>query len=380
VRTNDLNTSDAYDAASPNFWTYDPQYLTPPEDDNENSSLYYEPSNGYYFLFLNHIRYPQRDYTDAAVVYWTKDLDHWDQNNKAIVIDASVSSWAKGAIGMPTVVKVDSSKLAVFYDGCVGTGTGHLGRSIGLTYVDLPLQPPILNKHRTSLYVTADDSYELYVNGTLVGTDAAWNKAEKYSVFLQPGKNVVAIKATNAGGATGLLAEVCHNDEWVETDTTWKISTTNVAGWNTTTFDDSKWVKATVVSPYGSAPWNTFQGMPNITRANWIWSAQQTDVTVYFRYTINIPITKTVFGTVPVRTLCSPMLLAIDPKSAVMKVTSPGNFLLRVFNPSGRLLTEKRGSVTGQFSLSRNFRARGVYFVQLISGGNSIMRTFVPYN
>ena len=377
VRTNDLSTTDAYDAATPNFWTYDPQYLFPPEDCPENSSMYYEPANGYYFLFVNHIRTPQKDYTDAAWVYWTKDIDHWDQNNKAIVIDASVSTFAKGAVGMPTVVKVDSSKLALFYDGCVGTGTGHLGRSIGLAYIKLPLQPPLLSSHRTSLYVTADDTYELYVNGTLVGTDATWNKAEKYSVFLQPGKNVVAIKAVNVGGATGLLAEICHNDEWVETDTSWKISTATVAGWNTISFDDSKWAKATVVASYGNAPWYTFQGMPNSTRAKWIWSAQSTDNTVFFRYSIVIPATKTFFETTPIRAPASPLSLVMNVKSATMQVSSPGDYVIRVFNPSGRLFVEKRGSLTGQFSLSQNTPARGVYFVQLISGGNRITRTVV---
>ncbi len=288
VRTNDLSITDAYDAASPNFWTYDPQYLFPPEDCPENSSMYYEPANGYYFLFINHIRTPQKDYTDAAWVYWTKDIDHWDQNNKAIVIDSSVSTWAKGAIGMPTVVKVDSTKLAIFYDGCVGNGTGHLGRSIGLAYAKLPLQPPPENRRRASIYITADDIYDLYVNGTLVGSNSDWSVAEKYSVTLTEGKNVIAIRAVNSGGSSGLLAEIAHDDLWIETGTDWKINTLQQSGWNTVNFNDTTWARASVVASYGSAPWNILRGMPDITVAQWIWGPASAQ-TVYFRYTINVP-------------------------------------------------------------------------------------------
>lgn len=140
ARTNDLNVTDAYDAASPNFWSVDPNPILPPTDDIENTSIYYEPSNGYYFMFTNHIY--NNAYTNACWVYWTTDVESWDPNNKAVVLDSSNCTWAKGAIGMPTVVKVDDTRLALVYDGCEGTDTSHLNRKIGLAYLNLPLVPP----------------------------------------------------------------------------------------------------------------------------------------------------------------------------------------------------------------------------------------------
>src|SRR5262249_38436169 len=52
---------------------------------------------------------------------------------------------------------------------------------------------------KAELWVTVDNHYVAYVNGVKVGEDAEWNSVEKYDVakLLVPGKNVLAIKATN---------------------------------------------------------------------------------------------------------------------------------------------------------------------------------------
>jgi predicted GH43/DUF377 family glycosyl hydrolase len=381
VRTNDLSTSDAYDAANPNFWSYDPNYLFPPEDCTENSSMYYEPSNGYYFLFVNHIRTPQKDYTDAAWVYWTKDIDHWDQNNKAIVIDSSLSAWAKGAIGMPTVVKIDSAKLAIYYDGCVGNGTGHLGRSIGLAYVKLPLQPPASNKRRASIYITADNAYQLYVNGTLIGSDTNWSAAEKYSLTLNQGKNVVAVKAINSSGAYGLLTEVAHDDIWIESGVDWKTNTQLQSGWNTVGFNDTTWAHASAVASYGSAPWNIVSGMADGTVAKWMWSPVTTADTVYFRYVITVP-NDSSMGIAPrsghIKASKMPMSsLNISRNGEDIQIHCAGEYVLRIYDALGGMLSVQRGNTTGQFSFRQNAFSRGIYFAQLISAGKTITRRVV---
>jgi len=140
ARTNDLTATDDYDKMEGNFWHIDENPLAPLEDDVENSSVYYEEANGIYFLFVNHID-PTNSYTDAVWVYWTQDTDSWDPENKAVVFDASNCTWAKGAIGMPTVLKLDDKTLVMMYDGVYGNGTGHLGRDIGMATISLPLSP-----------------------------------------------------------------------------------------------------------------------------------------------------------------------------------------------------------------------------------------------
>jgi len=142
ARTNELTASGDWDDPEGNFWQVDEQPIIPASHDVENTSIYYEPANQTYFLFTNHID-ETNCYTDAIWVYWTKDLDCWNPENRAVVIDAGVSSWAKGAIGMPTVLKIDAHTLALVYDGVEGMGRGHLDRDIGLAYISLPLFPPV---------------------------------------------------------------------------------------------------------------------------------------------------------------------------------------------------------------------------------------------
>ncbi|MFR1517906.1 MAG: hypothetical protein ACLSVG_03885 [Clostridia bacterium] len=138
ARTDDLHATDDYHRKTGNFWIKDRDPILPPSEDIENSSIYFDEERKLYWLFTNHVY--QNSYTDAVWVYWTSDLDRWNPEDKAIVIDRNVSIWAKGAIGMPSVYPTDHGTLAVFYDGVPGEGTGHLDRHIGLAEILLPLK------------------------------------------------------------------------------------------------------------------------------------------------------------------------------------------------------------------------------------------------
>ena len=132
ARTKDLNSP----------WIIDPEPILPASEQIENSSLYFEPANDTWFLFTNHIGLGAGEYTDAVWVYWTNDLNHWDPKNKAVVLDAKNCTWSKACIGMPSVIKT-GNRLAVFYDAPGGTSTSHMGRNLGLAWLDLPLNPPV---------------------------------------------------------------------------------------------------------------------------------------------------------------------------------------------------------------------------------------------
>ena len=123
-------------------WTAPVQPALPLEEQIENSSLYYEPANGYWFLFTNHVGIDARgEYTDAIWVYWSKDPLNWDPNHKAVVLDGRNCSWSHDSIGMPSVVK-SGDKLAMFYDAPGGDSISHMKRHIGLAWFTLPLTPP----------------------------------------------------------------------------------------------------------------------------------------------------------------------------------------------------------------------------------------------
>lgn len=63
-----------------------------------------------------------------------------------------------------------------------------------------------------TILVTADNGYELYVNGTFVGADVGaagdvWSSVERYDAAsrLTRGRNVIGIRATDLGGVRGLI-------------------------------------------------------------------------------------------------------------------------------------------------------------------------------
>lgn len=129
--TRDLNKS----------WIIEKDPIFPLSEQVENSSVFFYEETNTWYLFTNHIGINEKreEYTDAIWVYWSKDINQWDASNKAVVLDGTNCSWSKGAIGIPTVIKV-GRKLALLYDAAEGNSIGHMRRNIGLAWMDLPLQ------------------------------------------------------------------------------------------------------------------------------------------------------------------------------------------------------------------------------------------------
>lgn len=122
-------------------WTVDPKPIVPTAEQVENTSLYYEKSNRTWFLFTNHIGLEGFEYTDAVWCYWSKDLNHWNSANKAVVLDGKNCTWSKKCIGLPSVMPV-GKRLAIVYDAPGGESKSHMGRDIGLAWLSLPLRVP----------------------------------------------------------------------------------------------------------------------------------------------------------------------------------------------------------------------------------------------
>ena len=132
ARTKDLDES----------WTVDPEPILPIEEQIENSTLHFEKSIATWFLFTNHIGIDDKnEFTDAIWVYWSKNLNHWDPKNKAIVLDGENCSWSKKCIGLPSVVRA-GNRLALIYDAPEDNSTSHMKRHVGLAWLTLPLAIP----------------------------------------------------------------------------------------------------------------------------------------------------------------------------------------------------------------------------------------------
>jgi predicted GH43/DUF377 family glycosyl hydrolase len=117
-------------------WDIDPQPAIPPEHQIENSALYFEKSNKTWFLFTNHIGLDaEGEYTESIWAYWTQNLNRWNPDRRAVVLDRTNCSACKRSIGMPSVVPV-GRRLALFYD----SGGGNMGRDVSLAWLKLPLK------------------------------------------------------------------------------------------------------------------------------------------------------------------------------------------------------------------------------------------------
>ena len=114
-------------------WTVLDAPVLPQEEQIENSSLYHEESNGWWFLFTNHVGIDGNwdEWTDAIWVYCSRDPTSWDPGNKAVVLDGRNCTWSKQCIGMPSVIPV-GDRLAILYDAPGGERTDHMNRDIGL--------------------------------------------------------------------------------------------------------------------------------------------------------------------------------------------------------------------------------------------------------
>ncbi len=141
-------------------WTPDPEPIFSLDEQIENSTLYFEPENQLWFLFTNHVgiervqldsrQTPELiEYTDAVWVYWSADLNHWNAQDKAVVMDRNNCHWSPRIVGLPSVLKI-GERLALFYDGRDDLRVGnqrqdvglswHMQRDIGLVWLDLPLR------------------------------------------------------------------------------------------------------------------------------------------------------------------------------------------------------------------------------------------------
>lgn len=114
------------------------------------------------------------------------------------------------------------------------------------------------------VYISADNQYELYVNGNRVGDGGDWRKMQTFDIaaHLRRGPNVIAVKAMNTdAGAAGLVARVLlqHNGSSAEshsTDKTWKTSVQEFRDWTHPRLRDSDWLAAKEYGPLGAVlPW-----------------------------------------------------------------------------------------------------------------------------
>ncbi|HYG23902.1 MAG TPA: family 78 glycoside hydrolase catalytic domain [Verrucomicrobiae bacterium] len=116
--------------------------------------------------------------------------------------------------------------------------------------------------------LTADDRFQLFVNGNAVGSEHRnWKQlaSRDVSSHLKPGQNVLAIEAENFGnnpaGLIGKLAIVFANGatQTIAIDGTWQSSNVAAADWIGASFAGPGWQSASEVAVYGDSQWGRLE-------------------------------------------------------------------------------------------------------------------------
>jgi HEAT repeat protein len=121
--------------------------------------------------------------------------------------------------------------------------------------------------------ITADNGYELHVNGALVGYDIGpgaevWNSIERWNILdqLVSGRNAVGIRGICLGGSRGVIAALRIEVEGAApvelvTDATWKVASDGEPqDYSKPEYDAGQmWTAATVLGRMGMAPWGRLE-------------------------------------------------------------------------------------------------------------------------
>ena len=122
----------------------------------------------------------------------------------------------------------------------------------------------VAQAEQAEIQISADDQYELYVNGRQIGAGKNWKVMEVYDLarHLVAGKNTIAVKATNLErGSAGLAARVLIKEPGnthvtYSSDNSWKTSLKEFPQWQKGRFDDSQWLAARSFGDVGATlPW-----------------------------------------------------------------------------------------------------------------------------
>jgi hypothetical protein len=82
-------------------------------------------------------------------------------------------------------------------DTVLEQNTSDYGPVIFVRRVDVPARA---ERIRSLIHITADNAYDLLVNGVPVGSGNDWNVISQFPVTLHPGANWLVVRATNFAG------------------------------------------------------------------------------------------------------------------------------------------------------------------------------------
>ena len=144
--------------------------------------------------------------------------------------------------------------------------------AVALTGVALVASASVVKARRPRLIVTADNAAEVWLDGEEAGRIGAWEQPLVLPFPSGRDRALVAVEASNQGGAGGLIGRTRGGSLFESTagPAAWVCSSSAESGWNRTDFDDSGWSDAAVVAEYGADPW-AYRAGATLRGASWVW-------------------------------------------------------------------------------------------------------------
>ena len=148
--------------------------------------------------------------------------------------------------------------------------------------------------YNASLLLTADDAFEVWVNGKLMGQGNNWQKQHSYSFSLHSGKNVVAVHAWDEHSViSGFIGALVVNGAVLATGmpNTWvHVSGLPAGAWQASGYNDASWAAPVVVSASDRASWSCCSQAYYNLGAKWVWNNKPRGLgKVSFRLKVTLP-------------------------------------------------------------------------------------------
>jgi len=221
------------------------------------------------------ILYSGKTLASGTPCFWKVKV--WDKNGKASNW-STPARWSMGLLGQNdwqgrwigldgggTANDLDGAQWIWFPEGNPAESAPVCARYFRRVF-ELPTNAIV---SMADIKITADDQFDLFVNGQQAGSGEHWTAPQKFMIgaLLKPGKNVLAVEARNVGNTPNPAGLICKLNVGFEPDKTmtlisdagWKSATKAEAGWQALDFDDSKWPAAKPLGEYGSDSWGIIE-------------------------------------------------------------------------------------------------------------------------